>query len=93
MAGDAMELPFTSHSFDVVTCGLSFSHFPDVAAALRGVRRILRSGGRLIISAWGVEKENPAYSAAAEVRERSSSFYPPHWPISGETPSAEEMPA
>lgn len=70
VAADALRLPFSEDHFDVVTCGFSLSHFTDVQGALKEVRRVLRSRGRMIVSAWGSEKENPAYSAAAEVREK-----------------------
>ena len=68
--GDAHGQPFRDQCFDLVTCGLSLSHFSDASAALGEVRRVLRSWGRFITSAWGSEGENPSKAAAIEVRRR-----------------------
>lgn len=57
--GDAAALPFASGSFDVVTCGLSLSHFPEPVPALAEVRRVLTQGGIFVASAWG-SGTNPA---------------------------------
>ena len=46
----AETLPFLDASFDVVTCRLAAHHFIDVAAAFREVRRVLRPGGRFVLS-------------------------------------------
>ncbi len=70
IVGDAHQLPFISSYFDLVTCGLSLSHFSDILIALREIRRILRWGGRFIASAWGSEKEDPSYSAVFKVLEK-----------------------
>ncbi len=42
--GDARSLPFRDGSFDVVTCSLTFHHFPDAEAAeiLREMHRVAR---------------------------------------------------
>ena len=47
--GDAEHLPFADRSFDVVTCGNSFHHYPHQAEAVREMHRVLRPGGRLMI--------------------------------------------
>ncbi len=41
-------LPFPSGSFSVITCALA-THHMDVAAALAEMRRVLRSGGHLLL--------------------------------------------
>ena len=70
VTGDALRLPFRNHCFDLVTCGLSLSHFSDVSGALAEVQRVLRSHGRFVTSAWGTEGESPSKSAAVEVRSK-----------------------
>jgi ubiquinone/menaquinone biosynthesis C-methylase UbiE len=67
VVGDAHTLPFADECVDLVTCGLGLSHFPDVSMALREVRRILRTGGRLVVTAWNTVKGDPLFSAASDV--------------------------
>jgi ubiquinone/menaquinone biosynthesis C-methylase UbiE len=43
-------LPFEAGEFDQVLTRLSFHHFPDVAAVLAEIRRVLRPGGRMIVA-------------------------------------------
>jgi len=50
---DAGDLPFPDASFDRVTCRFGVMYFPDVARALREVRRVLKPGGRAAFIAWG----------------------------------------
>lgn len=52
VAGDAGALPFVDGAFEVVLCGDLFHHLDDgsLMEALRGIRRVLRPGGRLV--AW-----------------------------------------
>jgi SAM-dependent methyltransferase len=46
---DVEQLPFADASFDLVTSRLSAHHWPHPQAALRGFRRVLRPGGRLLL--------------------------------------------
>lgn len=48
VCGDAGFLPFANHSFDCVFIGYGLRNFPDLAAALREIRRVTRPGGRLV---------------------------------------------
>lgn len=43
--GSAGALPFPEGSFDLVLCQQGLQFFPDRAAALRDMRRVLRPGG------------------------------------------------
>lgn len=50
--GDAEELPAGDHSFDAVVNLISFHHYPNPARAAAEFRRVLRSGGRLVLVAF-----------------------------------------
>jgi len=47
--GDVEELPYSSNTFDIITCGSSFHHYPNQGKALFEMRRVLKPGGRLMI--------------------------------------------
>lgn len=47
--GDAQNLPFNSGSFDLVLCQQGLQYFPDKVAALKSMRRVLVSQGRVAI--------------------------------------------
>lgn len=52
-AADVRRLPFASSSFDVVVSNSTLDHFDtrdEILASLRGFHRILRSGGRLLLT-------------------------------------------
>jgi ubiquinone/menaquinone biosynthesis C-methylase UbiE len=49
---DALDLRFEDLSFDVVLCQQGLQFFPDKAAALKEIRRVLKHGGRLALSVW-----------------------------------------
>ena len=49
VAGDCENLPFSENSFDVVTCSMSFHHYPNPKNFFRSLHRVLRPGGRLIL--------------------------------------------
>lgn len=50
LQGDAEELPFADSSFDAVLCECSLCTFPDKRRAASELRRVLRPGGRLVLS-------------------------------------------
>ncbi len=47
--GDACALPYADASFDTVTTVFTLRNFPDLAASLREMVRVLRPGGTLLI--------------------------------------------
>lgn len=49
VVGDCENLPFAENSFDVVTCSMSFHHYPNPEKFFQSLHRILRPGGRLIL--------------------------------------------
>jgi SAM-dependent methyltransferase len=67
--GDACALPFGDGEFDVVTCGLSISHFADREKALGEVLRVLRQPGKLVASTWAGGTSSPT-RGVAEVLDR-----------------------
>ena len=48
--GAAENLPFGEGEFDIVTCRLTTHHFADLPQAVREMGRVLKSGGKLVIS-------------------------------------------
>jgi SAM-dependent methyltransferase len=50
---DAQALPFKDATFDRVLCAGVLYHVPDCGRALREIRRVLRPGGRAVISTNG----------------------------------------
>lgn len=47
--GDALTMPFPSHTFDVLTIAFGLRNLPDYRAGLREMTRVLRPGGRLLV--------------------------------------------
>lgn len=50
---DAESLSSPDASFDVALCALGLMYMPDPERALRGMRRVLRPGGRIGLAVWG----------------------------------------
>jgi SAM-dependent methyltransferase len=48
--GDLTSLPAESDSFDLVVCALALEHVADLNAAIAEMSRVLRRGGRMILS-------------------------------------------
>ncbi len=57
--GDAEAIPFPDATFDIVTARVCTHHFADLRRALREVARVLRPGGRFVVSD-SVAPEDPA---------------------------------
>lgn len=49
VAADAEKLPFLGGSFDAVCCRIAAHHFPDPAAFVQEVARVLRPGGLFLL--------------------------------------------
>jgi demethylmenaquinone methyltransferase / 2-methoxy-6-polyprenyl-1,4-benzoquinol methylase len=49
VAGDALRLPFRDEAFDVVTISFGLRNVASPAAALAEMRRVTRTGGRLVV--------------------------------------------
>lgn len=50
IAGDATRLPLESDSFDLVVSNSSIEHFPDDDRAVSEMARVVRPGGRLLVT-------------------------------------------
>ncbi len=51
--GDLEALPFADGSFDAVTAVNSVFYAENMAAAMRELVRVVRPGGRVVVTAWG----------------------------------------
>ncbi len=47
---DTSQLPFESYSFDTITCVASLNHIPNRQDVLLEIKRLLKPGGKLIIT-------------------------------------------
>jgi SAM-dependent methyltransferase len=68
--GDATELPFEDAAFDAVVSQFALMYFPDRAAALREMWRVLRPGGRLAVAVWAPHERATGYVELARIAER-----------------------
>jgi ubiquinone/menaquinone biosynthesis C-methylase UbiE len=50
MQGDSQQLPFDDNSFDHAVCSEVLEHLPDDAQAVRELARVVRPGGRIVIT-------------------------------------------
>jgi ubiquinone/menaquinone biosynthesis C-methylase UbiE len=61
--GEALRLPFDDGVFDLVFCQQGLQFVQDRLRALREMRRVMRSGGRLGVSCWRSAEDSPPYAA------------------------------
>jgi ubiquinone/menaquinone biosynthesis C-methylase UbiE len=62
----ADSLPFDSGAFDVAVCRLGVMLFPEPAAAVAEMLRVIRPGGAIGLAVWSGRVENPFLTGAAE---------------------------
>jgi SAM-dependent methyltransferase len=55
---DVSELPFADNTFDAISCRFGFMFFPDMRLAAKEMIRVLKPGGRMVTSVWGVPENN-----------------------------------
>jgi ubiquinone/menaquinone biosynthesis C-methylase UbiE len=63
-------LPAPDESCDIVYCQLGLQYFPDRAAALKEMRRVLAKNGRLALLVWRSIDYSPGFAALAEALDR-----------------------
>ena len=68
--GDALDQPFTDGAFEVVLCQQVLQFFPDKPRGLREMHRVLRPGGRIVLSVWGSIEKSPGFAVLAEALTR-----------------------
>jgi SAM-dependent methyltransferase len=61
LEGSAVKMPLPDGTFDAVICQQGLQFFPDKAAALSEMRRVLKRGGRLALSCWRSVEHTPGY--------------------------------
>jgi len=68
--GRAEALPLPDDAFDLVTCQQGLQFVPDRSAALREMRRVTASGGRIGVAVWESFERNPFYAGLDELAVR-----------------------
>ena len=63
LEGSAQAMPLPDGGFDLVLCQQGLQFFPDKAAALREMYRVLAPGGRLFIAVWKSSAHCPGFAA------------------------------
>jgi ubiquinone/menaquinone biosynthesis C-methylase UbiE len=66
----ADKLPFPDGSFNVVYCQLGLQFFADRPSALREMRRVLGTEGRLALMVWRGVHESPGFAVLADALQR-----------------------
>jgi SAM-dependent methyltransferase len=64
---DAAALPLPTAAFDRVFCHQGLQFFPDPAAAVAEMRRVLAPGGTLTVSVWRAIEFNAIYAVLADL--------------------------
>jgi SAM-dependent methyltransferase len=72
---DALALPFSDQSFDVVVCQFGIMFFPGRVAGMREARRVLKPGGKFLFNVWGNIADNPVMAVTVEALAKR---YPAH---------------
>ncbi|HJZ71824.1 MAG TPA: methyltransferase domain-containing protein [Vicinamibacterales bacterium] len=64
--GNVTALPLADATFNVAICQQGLQFFPDRAAALREIHRVLTPQGRLAVACWKGIQHSPGFLALAE---------------------------
>ncbi|HSE86526.1 MAG TPA: class I SAM-dependent methyltransferase, partial [Candidatus Binatia bacterium] len=81
---DAENIDLDADSFDAVICQLGLFLFSNPAKVLRGMRRVLRPGGRVAALVFSTAEKNPYQGITLSVAHRFGSATPPLFSL-GET--------
>ena len=66
----AEALPFRTSTFDVVVCRLGIMLFPEPAASVLEMLRVVRRDGRLAFAVWSKRSSNPFFHVVADIVSR-----------------------
>jgi len=72
--GEMVELPWSDHTFDLVTGFNSFQYANDFVQALREARRVVKPGAHVVIALWGKDED---CEAVATIRALGPLLPPP----------------
>lgn len=75
MDGEKPDLP--DATFDAVLSRLGLIYFPDRDGALRSARRLLKSGGRVVLASFSTPEQNRFFSIPISVIRRRARLAPP----------------
>lgn len=64
---NGQSLPFADDSFDAAFSMFGLMFFPDRDVGFRELRRVLRPGGRALVSSWTPVEQVPLYAALFEI--------------------------
>ena len=76
-ACDVSELPFADNSFDAISCRFGFMFFPDMQMAANEMYRVLKPGGKIATSVWGIPEKNFWVTAIMGTINRHMQLPPP----------------
>ncbi len=54
--GSALNMPYADNTFDAVTCAFGVRNFSDLEVGLKEMRRVLKSGGQLVVLEFSYPK-------------------------------------
>ena len=74
---DAENLDLEAESFDAVICQLGLMVFPDPMKVLAGMRRVVRTGGRIATLVFSTAEKNPYQGVTLGVARHFGSSTPP----------------
>ncbi len=64
---DVSELPFDNAVFDAISCRMGFMFFPDMVLAAKEMVRVLKPGGKIAVSVWGLPEKNSWITAMMHI--------------------------
>ncbi|MBU8871085.1 MAG: metalloregulator ArsR/SmtB family transcription factor [Gemmatimonadales bacterium] len=79
-AGDVDQLPFADKTFDACNCSMALHHVPKPEAAMQEMARVVKSGGRVMVTAFcshkmGWMREELAHQQLGFSREEIEGFF------------------